>query len=136
MIYFIKTEDDAAIKIGYSKTKASAKKRLMGIQTGNHKKLTIIHMLQGGYSHEGFLHGLLYQHRLAGEWYDYKDPVVHEFIYILINKGLTDACRHLSTDKNMNPYFHIDERRKERYKQKKYEAKRLAAKNNFTTVEK
>ena len=116
MIYIIKTHDENAIKIGYSKTKAGIEKRLSGLQTGNHKRLSLLHYFQGGRSIEKIIHGFLYQYHLSGEWFDYTSLDVQIFVNNLIDYNVYEALRSISTDKEYNPYYDISARNSKRRK--------------------
>lgn len=63
-LYFI--TDGTAIKIGVSN---EPQKRLRGLQTAHHSKLTIIGTMAGGYQLEGELHARFAGDRMHGEWF-------------------------------------------------------------------
>jgi T5orf172 domain len=72
-VYVIAEEgNDSLVKVGISK---SATKRLTGLQTGNPRKLTILHVVSvasvsAAYALEMAVHDRLGKWRLNGEWFD------------------------------------------------------------------
>jgi hypothetical protein len=127
MIYIIITEDQSAIKIGYTKStrKDSVYKRMSHLQIGNHQKLSVLHYFHGNSAHESFLHGYLYRFRLNGEWFDYKNEMLRLFIERLIEGGLQHATR-LFSPYDFDPIEAIENRKKIKYKTKAYLKKKSA----------
>lgn len=118
MIYVIKTEDDSAIKIGFTKTKEGVNRRLCDLQIGNHIKLTVIHTFKGGRSYEKLAHGFLHQYHLTGEWFDYSNFAVRRFVSILIESEFIEAIRSLTENKEYKLYSDIQARTNRRSKLK------------------
>ncbi|MGZ5055354.1 MAG: GIY-YIG nuclease family protein [Methylobacter sp.] len=119
MIYIIKTEDDSAIKIVFTKNKESVNKRLRDLQIGNHTKLTVIHTFNGGRSYEKLAHGFLHQYNLTGEWFDYSNFAVRRFVNTLIDTGFTEAIRSITGDNEYNCYADIQARTNKRSKSRR-----------------
>lgn len=71
-VYVIKQDGDhGPVKIGMAR---SPQRRLLSLQTGNHRKLTIAHAHPCSDKRvarriEGTVHDMLNQHAVAGEWY-------------------------------------------------------------------
>lgn len=74
-VYVIKADGDSPIKVGKSDDHA---KRLDSLQTGNPRRLRLLHVLVGGLDLEWQLHQMLKDHRMVGEWFD--GPKVPEFL--------------------------------------------------------
>lgn len=81
MIYFIVTEDNKFVKIGYT---SNLKNRIVNIQNGNPYELTVIKTIKGGYTKEQLIHKQLHNYHRKGEWF-YYNQYVKDFI-----KTLTD----------------------------------------------
>jgi hypothetical protein len=64
-IYFI--TDGKFIKIGFTKNVES---RLVQLQTGNPKKLTILEVFKGSLEIEKYLHAIYNKYKISGEWFD------------------------------------------------------------------
>jgi hypothetical protein len=67
LIYFIATESDSAVKIGYTSTNPIS--RLAALQTGHHEKLRLIAVTEGDEAYERQLHSIFEDDRLEGEWF-------------------------------------------------------------------
>lgn len=72
MIYFITTEDNKFIKIGYTK---NLKARLSNIQTGCPYTLTVLRTVRENISLEKTIHQELYRYHVRGEWFSYNKEV-------------------------------------------------------------
>ena len=76
MIYFIQVRGDGPVKIGYA---LNPEKRFQEVQTCNHDKLTLLHVVPGAYSLETKIHNHLKKYNIHGEWFR-SDPKVMEYI--------------------------------------------------------
>jgi hypothetical protein len=65
MIYFIQEQPAGAIKIGCA---GNPQRRLYNLQTGNHRRLRILGVIDGGREHEIALHRL-FKRAGYGEWF-------------------------------------------------------------------
>lgn len=74
MIYFIQAGEDGPIKIGYTLGTANFKHRFRMLQTGNHEKLRLRALVEGGPEIEICLHQRFEHHRYRGEWFN-PEPV-------------------------------------------------------------
>jgi len=75
-VYFIREADGGAVKIGIS---SSVSKRLCELQTGNPRKLEVVHVIPGGLKKERELHNKFRNHRLEGEWFEWCN-MIEDFI--------------------------------------------------------
>lgn len=82
MIYFIQCGNDGPIKIGKSN---NPKNRLQALRGGCPYKLSIIKRLHG--SSDYYVHELLKNHKLRGEWFEPNDEVL-EFNQEVLDKAL------------------------------------------------
>ena len=73
MIYFI--TDDIDIKIGY--TKHNGYTRLGQLQTGNARRLRLVHSMAGGFEEEQYLHIKFSHLKLTGEWFKFAPEIKH-----------------------------------------------------------
>lgn len=74
--YIVREEsEDGYIKIGRA---LDMKKRLIGLQNGNPRKLRVIHKRPGGYAEEGRLQHRLARYHVRGEWYEPAPEVLIE----------------------------------------------------------
>ncbi len=74
LVYFIGS-DDGPIKIGLS---ADPRARLVGLQTSNHGKLSIMAISEGGPILEREYHERFASHRLNGEWFERTPEILAE----------------------------------------------------------
>jgi len=65
-LYFIQEQGTGHIKIGRS---VDPKRRVRSLQTGNAKRLKLIAYFKGKGDQEAYLHELLRDWRLKGEWF-------------------------------------------------------------------
>ncbi len=65
-IYVIKEDETENIKVGIS---CSPNGRLMTLQTGNPRKLTLIHKFEGTHRTEADIHEKLKEFNIKGEWF-------------------------------------------------------------------
>lgn len=66
-VYFIQSEDNKAIKIGY--TAGRPEERLRSLQTGQPHKLNLLCTMPGDRQYEKSLHRRFHKYRLGGEWF-------------------------------------------------------------------
>ena len=82
-IYLFETvsEYETKYKIGYTRNKATLKKRVKALQTGNPEKIHIVEHFptKHGRKVEITLHSIYSQKRLEGEWFDLERYDVEEF---------------------------------------------------------
>ena len=83
-IYLFETVStyETKYKIGYTRNKATLKKRVKALQTGNPEKIHIVDYFptKHGRKIETTLHTIYSQKRLEGEWFDLEDYDVKNFI--------------------------------------------------------
>jgi DNA-binding protein Fis len=79
MIYFIQSGKTGPIKIGYTKDKGSAQKRLDMMQTGSPEQLNIIGMVEGERKDKFAFHRKFHPYQLHGEWFQ-PDHILIDFI--------------------------------------------------------
>jgi hypothetical protein len=86
VVYFIATQTDRLVKIGYSR---NPKTRIKTLQTSNPKKLLLIGVLEGCKKVEKFLHIKFYKYRIDGEWFKLTDEIL-EYIEAntILDKGI------------------------------------------------
>lgn len=65
-IYFIESETQSAVKIGFA---TNVYTRLKGLQTGNPDTLKLLAHVRSTYGAEQVLHKALVEHRIMLEWY-------------------------------------------------------------------
>lgn len=68
-------DDEGPVKIGVTGVGQTAVVRLATLQTGNPRKLRIVHVGPGDYGVESYVHFLLAEWRLCGEWFSRSDTV-------------------------------------------------------------
>lgn len=82
MVYFI--TDGEYFKIGYSN---NSRKRMSFLQTGNHRKLSLVTEIDGGYGSEYWFHKNFQHKNIQNEWFDIsKDEVTSAIEHYLKNK--------------------------------------------------
>lgn len=91
MIYFILDRQGKAVKVGYSKSKETLRRRLSTLQVGNPRPLELLFHVEGGREGEKFLHRLLRTSRLCGEWFECTPEVVK--ILMKIKNGADEFDR-------------------------------------------
>lgn len=64
-VYFILTES-GAVKIGVAADPAT---RLQKLQVGNHERMHLVRVIDGGFDEERWLHQRFLKHRIRGEWF-------------------------------------------------------------------
>jgi hypothetical protein len=69
VIYVLEAVGADALKIGFAGTADGARKRVLGMQVGNHCELRIVRTLPGDRAAEKALHRLCAPHRIRGEWF-------------------------------------------------------------------
>ena len=74
-VYFIQAGEDGPVKIGSAKDVA---KRVINLQSGNHKKLRLISVRPGGLTEEGLIQKQFADDRLTGEWFRPSDRLLRE----------------------------------------------------------
>lgn len=96
-IYLIGIPDEGRYKIGW--TKGSIQKRIIPLQTGNPKKIEVIHLFETEHylRLERWMHGKYSSKRMEGEWFNltiedimsFKDECQkgHDTIKLLIDYG-------------------------------------------------
>ena len=116
-VYIIEVEADTPIKIGVANDVA---KRIATLQTGNPRRLRLLHALVGDRRFEQQLHWLFtdkYGHRLVGEWFtgctsDFLDMVerlAHEMLLRHKNGNLLPDHRDFSPFKErLVPSNYVD----------------------------
>ena len=68
MIYAM-AEDASAVKIGSTSSSTTLKSRLIQLQQGNHRVLSIVALADGAHDREKSLHALFSIERIRGEWF-------------------------------------------------------------------
>jgi hypothetical protein len=71
-VYFIATQSERAVKIGWSTNIA---KRLDILQSANPEKLRLVGVVQAGKAKEAEYHKRFGGHRIRGEWYRLPGPI-------------------------------------------------------------
>lgn len=66
-VYVVQAIGDTPIKVGRA---VNVRKRIASLQTGNPRKLELLHVVPGGSHLEWQLHRRPHGHRLVGEWFD------------------------------------------------------------------
>ena len=69
MIYFIQAGEAGPVKIGYSRSREGAKKRLRDMATGHYETLHLRAVIPGEQIDEAELHAFWSHRRLRGEWF-------------------------------------------------------------------
>ena len=82
MVYFIQAGHDGPIKIGCSNR--NFEKRLKQLQTGSHKELIVLGIMEGGLFEEKKLHEKFKAYHLRGEWFK---PSIELKSFIVDNLG-------------------------------------------------
>lgn len=67
MIYFIATESDSAIKIGFTLNNPLV--QLNTLRSGHHEKLRLVAVMEGDEAEERRLHRVFADDQLEGEWF-------------------------------------------------------------------
>ena len=57
------------VKLGYSSSKRALARRLVALQVGADANLRLVGAIAGGEEWEKFLHALLSEHHIRGEWF-------------------------------------------------------------------
>ena len=77
MVYFIREEGTSNVKIG----KADCpKSRLSSLGSGNHRKLSLELVLEGGFELENNLHKIFKDRKIRNEWFLFEEIVTSELI--------------------------------------------------------
>ncbi len=76
MIYCIGNKEYGICKIGHS---TDVEKRLVNLKTGNHLRLEILAVIEGGYAQEQILHYRFTKFSLEGEWFTLSDEILKFF---------------------------------------------------------
>ncbi|HEY6254511.1 MAG TPA: GIY-YIG nuclease family protein [Xanthobacteraceae bacterium] len=63
------------VKIGVTD---DVEKRLIGMQTGNHQRLVVLRLFEGGAAEERLLHERFADHRLDGEWFSFSKQMLSD----------------------------------------------------------
>lgn len=71
-VYFVRSAQQNAVKVGIAR---DVRARIAGLQTGNPNRLELVGAIPGGRHAELFLHRLLGEKRLVGEWFEIDDAV-------------------------------------------------------------
>ena len=79
MIYFIQAGSTGPIKIGYTESEESLKKRMEGLQTSSPYILNLLGTKNGDIKTEKFIQKKFQMLKLAGEWFQ-PDPILLNFI--------------------------------------------------------
>lgn len=80
MIYFVQAGQRGPVKIGFVEGFAVLPNRIRMLQTGNPIKLALLTTMHGGLDRERELHEQFAASRLAGEWFAFDTPGLHELI--------------------------------------------------------
>lgn len=91
MIYFIQAGEGGPFKIGFAK---NAERRLAQLQTGNHRKLSLVFSCPGDHALENRIHRDLDEYRGEGEWFG-PPEVVWQYI-----AGLREIEYEVGGDRN------------------------------------
>jgi hypothetical protein len=72
-VYIIRAGQHGPVKIGFTNDLA---KRLVELQVGNHERLTILRIFEGGQAEEAQLHERFAENRLHGEWHSFSQAML------------------------------------------------------------
>ena len=86
MIYFIQSEENGYIKIGYSQNANTLETRLSTLQIGNPHRLTLLKTIEGDIKYEKVLHLVFADDRILGEWFE---PTTSLLNFLKIKKKAT-----------------------------------------------
>src|SRR5688572_1031076 len=100
-LYLIRADGIDAVKVGYA---TDLEKRLMSLQIGCPRKLSVVAVSDGGAGLEAELHKTLKDAHIRGEWFDTKHKLVDELMRFmaegksaarwLAHRALWDRCLH------------------------------------------
>lgn len=76
MIYCIGNKESGICKIGHS---TDVERRFVSLKTGNHLKLEILAVIEGGYAEEQILHHRFNEFSLEGEWFTLSNEIAKFF---------------------------------------------------------
>ncbi len=72
-VYMIRQGERGPVKIGTAKDVA---RRLGTMQSGNHERLILLRMFEGGVAEERLLHKAFADHRITGEWFSWTQTML------------------------------------------------------------
>lgn len=93
-VYFITVEGQSVVKIGTTEVHPAA--RLSMLQTGCPQKLILLGSCPGTSRDEHAAHRALAKYKIRGEWFDYSELRVREFVTLSLKFGLALTLRALS----------------------------------------
>lgn len=96
MVYFIVTEDEKFVKIGYTN---NLKNRMLSIQNGNPLEIILIRTIKGGMKKEQQIHKYLNKYHYKREWFIYNQEVKN---YINNLSDNDDEPKHMRYDPLLN----------------------------------
>ena len=95
MIYFIQSDNNGPIKIGYTATNIN--QRFQQLKTGNPCTLTLLCVIDGNEQDEKNLHEKLKSHRINGEWFSPHWSILN-YISMLTPMEYPDLNKTISFD--------------------------------------
>lgn len=103
MIYFVQVAPDGPVKIGF--TSGDPMERFYTIQSGNHTKLDLIGVCDGGKIEEGALHARFRDDHIRGEWFQFSDSLKK-----YLNERFADFVRPREAKPTRKAFLRIEDK--------------------------